>query len=496
MVKIDCVLTISAVTGFKGVLDPVEIRSGQTGSVVINNKGNIQVNYSITWGSVDDSIEFNPAEPQQIQVPAGESVAVEYQAKPRKKSLIGSEVVYPFIVEVRSSDGEKQTLDGKLVAEPVIPFWVVPLVLVLCLAVICFSFGVYYVKGRSTAEQLTQTAISMTQTAIPGGIVPTFTPVAGETLVPTEPATEAPQPTAVPTEAPVPTATPMPTEAPTVAPTNTQPVIPDVGRIAFQSNREGDPDLYIQDTGTGAIERLTSSPGIDTQPAYSPDGSMMAYMSDRTGDNEIYIANADGSNPVNITNNPASDQNPAWSLDGQWIAFATNRDGNLEIYIMRSDGSDLHNLTNNPADDQKPTWLEGGGIFFSTGQAIAFQSNRDGNQEIYLMNSDGSEQRNLTNNPSDDTMPAGAPNGNRIAFTTNRDGNLEIYLMNIDGSNQVNLTNNPAADQWPAWSPDGNWIAFISDRPGNQDIFITRDNGSEIYNVTNNPATDIVPTFQ
>lgn len=82
---------------------------------------------------------------------------------------------------------------------------------------------------------------------------------------------------------------------------------------------------------------------------------------------------------------------------------------------------------------------------------IAFQSNRDGNFEVYIMNDDGSNQTNITNNPANDGSPAWSPDGTKIAFISNCDGNIEIYVMNADGSNQTRLTNNPAEDSQPSW---------------------------------------------
>jgi TolB protein len=82
---------------------------------------------------------------------------------------------------------------------------------------------------------------------------------------------------------------------------------------------------------------------------------------------------------------------------------------------------------------------------------IAFVSIRDGNAEVYVMDADGKNQRNLTNNPADDWGPAWSPDGKMIAFTSKRDGNLEVYVMDADGKNQHNLTNNPADDWCPSW---------------------------------------------
>jgi len=84
------------------------------------------------------------------------------------------------------------------------------------------------------------------------------------------------------------------------------------------------------------------------------------------------------------------------------------------------------------------------------GEQIAFASYRDGNWEIYIMNADGSDQRNVTDNPTSDGLPAWSPDGEQIAFTSEREGNFEIYLMNADGSGEIRLTNNQADDFSPA----------------------------------------------
>ena len=82
---------------------------------------------------------------------------------------------------------------------------------------------------------------------------------------------------------------------------------------------------------------------------------------------------------------------------------------------------------------------------------IAFVSDRDGNEEIYVMDTDGKNQRNLTNNRSSDDDPSWSPSGKRIAFSSKRDGNDEIYVMDTDGQNPRQLTNNPLHDYEPAW---------------------------------------------
>jgi len=172
----------------------------------------------------------------------------------------------------------------------------------------------------------------------------------------------------------------------------------------------------------------------------------IAFESNRDGNAEIYVMNGDGSRQTRLTNNSGDDSAPAWSPDGSRIAFTSNRDGNADIYVMNADGSAQTRLTNNLGADWAPIWSP-------DGSRIAFESYRDGNWEIYVMNANGSGQTNLTNNPGADWTPAWSPDGRRIAFACDRDGNWEIYVMNADGSGQTRLTNNSGADGSPAWSP-------------------------------------------
>ena len=115
---------------------------------------------------------------------------------------------------------------------------------------------------------------------------------------------------------------------------------------------------------------------------------------------------------------------------------------------------------------------------------IAFVSKRDGNWEIYVMNADGSDQRNLTSHPAFDSHPSWSPDGSRIAFFSDRDGDRNIYLMSSDGSGVVRLTDDPAKDHSPSWSPDGRRIAFVSDREGRANLWVIDADGTDPTNLT------------
>ena len=162
---------------------------------------------------------------------------------------------------------------------------------------------------------------------------------------------------------------------------------------------------------------------------------------------------ADGSNQTRLTNNAARDDGPTWSPDGRRIAFDSRRDGNEEIYVIDADGSNPTRLTSNSSDDSDPAWSPVGG-------KIAFESHRDGNDEIYVMDEDGSNQTRLTNFSSDTSDSTWSPDGRRIAFSIRDHAQGEIYVMNADGSNVQRLTNNLVNDITPSWGAARQAVSF------------------------------------
>ncbi len=163
---------------------------------------------------------------------------------------------------------------------------------------------------------------------------------------------------------------------------------------------------------------------------------------------------------------------PLWGK----IAFYSHRDGNYEIYTMNSDGSNQTRLTFNDVADSGPVWSP-------NGRRIAFDSNRDGNEEIYVMDADGKNQHRLTHNPGIDAYPHWSPDGSQITFTSIRKvnkekANPEIYVMDADGRNQIQITDLGWASR-PRWSPDGDWIVFERGQ-----IYAIRPDGTELWQVS------------
>ena len=176
----------------------------------------------------------------------------------------------------------------------------------------------------------------------------------------------------------------------------------------------------------------------------------------------------------------------ATALNGK-IVFETNRDGNDEIYVMDADGGNLRNLTQHPARDFRPDWSP-------DGKQVAFISNRSeneeiliGNDEIYVMDADGGNLRNLTQHPGFDSYPDWSPDGKQILFLSNRDGGINTYIMDADGQNVRRLTNYPPDGEFadnPVWSPDGKWIAFEWVQAGGSGIYVMNPNGKDVHPVS------------
>jgi len=261
----------------------------------------------------------------------------------------------------------------------------------------------------------------------------------------------APSPSPTTPSTPWPTATSIPTPTPLGG-----------GEVlAFQSDAEGNWEIYLGDRLGGPTFNLTNDPAEDRAPAFSADGRYVAFESHRDGNWEIYIIELESGEVRRVTNHLAYDGAPVWSPDGRYLAFESYRDGNLEIYTLDLIAGALHRLTDDPAGDYAPTG-DYAPAWSPDGRWIAFTTWREGNKEIYQMAAQGGDQRNLTQHEGDDEYPAWSPDGQRLAFVSWRDGNGEIYTLDVDSGEVMRLTHNDLLDTAPDWSPDGREVVFSS----------------------------------
>ena len=178
----------------------------------------------------------------------------------------------------------------------------------------------------------------------------------------------------------------------------------------------------------------------------------IAWWTRREGNYDIYVTDVldDPKQQAKIQKNltkdtKETDRNPRFSPDGTKILFESKREGDWELFVMDSDtGKNIVPVTQNEKTERNGSWSR-------DGKKILFESIRDGNFEIYVIDADGANPVNLTNHKKSDTFPRWSPNGRRIAFVSTRDGNKEIYVMDANGANPVNLSNDLGDDNFPQW---------------------------------------------
>jgi hypothetical protein len=229
-----------------------------------------------------------------------------------------------------------------------------------------------------------------------------------------------------------------------------QPAFSPEGRLAFASDRKGNFDIYAKPRGTsGEPLQITRDKGQDYSPAWSAESVFLAFVTTRKGNADIYVKQAAESAPATqVTRNRADDIDPTWAPHELRIAFASNRAGTYDIWI-----ADLANpptqVTDSPGADFEPSWSP-------DGHTLAFtrRTRGSGNYDIYTRDVQGGRPRRLTSDPAEDSEPSWSPDGTQIAFVSDRDGDYDIYVMNADGSNEENFSDNAALfDVAPNWKP-------------------------------------------
>jgi Tol biopolymer transport system component len=289
---------------------------------------------------------------------------------------------------------------------------------------------------------------------------------------------------------------------------------PDGRRLVYQSTRDAAScdQIYTMNVDGSDNHRLSSGEGRTTCGFYEPDGRHLVYASTHLGGKvcpprpdfsrgyvwpiydsyDIFRVAADGSNLTRLTTTPGYDAEATIAPDGR-IVFTSVRDGDMDLYLMNADGSGVRRLTNRPGPDGGPFFSRDGSLIVWRGKAITDSKElqeyrsllreelwRPTDLEIFVMRSDGSDVRQVTNLGGSSFAPYIHPDNRRIIFASNqadpKGRNFDLYLINIDGTGLERVTFNDTFDGFPMFSPDGRRLVFGSNRnnvkPTDTNVFI------------------------
>ena len=220
---------------------------------------------------------------------------------------------------------------------------------------------------------------------------------------------------------------------------------PDGKAIYFTSFRDGDPQLYSVDVGSGQITKLTNFGGIAAAPAVSPDGKKIACVLSKDGNSEIYVLSVDGRVIKRLTQGQAIESAPTWSPDGRMIAFSSDRTGAPQIYLMDSDGLGVRRLTFMGGYNDSPIWSE-------RGDRITFVSRtKQGRFDLASIDTSATDYRILTEVGQNEN-PHFSPDGKHIIFSSSRLSEGDIYVMDLAGQKQRRITKSGNCSN-PTWGP-------------------------------------------
>jgi serine/threonine-protein kinase len=288
--------------------------------------------------------------------------------------------------------------------------------------------------------------------------------------------------------------TPLPTNGLTdvgVRPTATfSPLLDDArGTVLFFGKDEDSFEIFMMDIQTRIRTQLTSDTdvSVNSYAAPSPDGQWIAFQSDRDGDFEIYVVNRLGGQLRKLTDNDVLDRIPSWSPDGEWIIYSTDirNDGNFDIYKMRADGSEKTEVFSNGQRNSHPRYSpDGRYIAFTSGQSRAAST-----WEILLLDTQTGQVAQVTDNSTRDASPVFNPDGTHMLYISYGEGYAAISRMDLDGGNKQVIYDSPGYEWEASYSPDGHYIVFNNDITGRDELYLMTADGIEAQLITDEGGT-------
>lgn len=258
---------------------------------------------------------------------------------------------------------------------------------------------------------------------------------------------------------------------------------PDGTTIAFKSAAAGTYDIWIVSTDGGPPRAITSMPGREMRPSFSPDGRWIAFEADEGGTDirDLFVVPAAGGEPRRLTDHPLNDANISWSPDSRRIYFNTGMwfDGAIASVDVRT--GEITRIGAGGSGELSPD----GATFAYTGNTKP-QDDDQSNTDVWTRGVDGGEPRLLTPNTFEwrDTEPRWSPDGTRIAFISDRHGYNNLGVIDVATGEATMLLTEEVEHSEPRWSPDGAWISFTKNLDYDYEIFRVRPDGSDAQQLT------------
>ena len=220
---------------------------------------------------------------------------------------------------------------------------------------------------------------------------------------------------------------------------------PDAASVLFTSFMDGNANLYRLDLLSRGLRRISEVRGFNLGGRWSPDGHMIAMSRERDGNSDIFLLDADGRVVRQLTNSPEIDVSPSWSPDGRQIAFVSARTGTPQVYVMGVDGSGQRRVTFQGSYNTSPCWSPKGDLIAYVGREQGFN--------VFTINQKNNQVRQLTSGQGNNEDPWFSPDGRYLVFSSTRVGKPALFLSDTSGDHQVQLTKSGGDDSSPAWSP-------------------------------------------
>jgi Tol biopolymer transport system component len=271
------------------------------------------------------------------------------------------------------------------------------------------------------------------------------------------------------------------------------------GRIVFQSNLDGDNEIYL--LAGGRLTRLTDNGWEDRYPRWSPEGRAIAFSANPHGNFDIFVMNDRGEDVTPVTNSPLDEVDLAWSPDGKSLAFSEEKKKILgkdrAIWIVELASKNKKRLVPSFEDSHQLPDLSPGLPL------LAFTGKRTPGWDVFLYDLKSREIRSLTKGGKS-CRPRFSPDGRMIAYVSHEaDGKGDIWILATDGANPRRLTaRDEAYDYFPSWSPDGEWVVFCSNfkdmyaDKGDWGLYLANVGDGSVTLLFDSPGRDVFPDWR